>query len=117
MDITDIFNIKLCDKNAPWVYCHIVERISSAIWVSSGPKAAINIKWNRDEEENLNAVAEESENLAWNFKIFCDCAYKDTKFNGLWLLFAPILIVRVLNNYSIYNMQMFLTIMFCKEHY
>ena len=88
MDITDIFNIiRLCDKNAPWVYCHIVERISSAIWVSSAPKAAINIKWNWDEEENLNAVAEESESLPWKLKFFCDCARKDT--NELWPLFCP----------------------------
>ena len=71
MDITDIFNIiRLCDKNAPWVYCHIVERISSAIWVSSGPKAAINIKWNRDEEENLNAVAEESDLFLESLKLY-----------------------------------------------
>lgn len=100
MDITDIFNIiRLCDKNAPWVYCHIVERISSAIWVSSGPKAAINIKWNWDEEENLNAVAEESESLPWKLKFFCDCARKDTKYiMNCGLFFAPIFYLIVLKS-------------------
>ena len=94
MDITDIFNIiRLCDKNAPWVYCHIVERISSAIWVSSGPKAAINIKWNRDEEENLNAVAEESDLFLESLKFYVIVHAKIQMDCGFF--FAPLV------NYSI----------------